>query len=88
MQRFFENKIAFLAVLTLFTVPFVWNLSHGSAQFLNGHGLTLPDTQMTAHGASIPPPPDAEIKLAHGASIPPPPDADIRSTPALNSPQY
>src|SRR6266566_616292 len=77
MTRFFENKFAFLAVFTLFAIPFLWNLSHGSASLVNGHGLMSPDTEMTAHGASIPPPPDTEIHLAHGSSIPPPPDMDF-----------
>ena len=78
MQRFFENKFAFLAVFTLFAVPFVWNLSHGSAALFNSHGLMLPDTEMTAHGPSFPPPPDTDVRLAHGPSFPPPPDTDVR----------
>src|SRR5205085_3846243 len=77
MTRFFENKFAFLAVFTMFAIPFVWNLSHGSASLLNGHGLMRPDIEMTAHGSSIPPDPDMGLLLAHGSSIPPDPDMEF-----------
>jgi hypothetical protein len=79
MQRFFENKFAFLAVAVLFTVAFMWNLGHGDSSLLNGHGLMQPDASMTAHGASAPPDPNDGVKVAHGASAPPDPNDGLRA---------
>lgn len=57
MHRFFESKLAFGAVLSLFAVTFAWNVSQGIAAAVPGHMLVAPENTDLAHGPSIPPDP-------------------------------
>jgi hypothetical protein len=72
MQRFFENKLAFAAVVVLFALAFGWNLSHATP------AAARPDLIMEAVGPSLPPPPWEEIQVAVGPSLPPPPWEEIQ----------
>jgi hypothetical protein len=73
MQRFFENKLAFAAVLLLFVMAMVTNITQA------GNSPAMPDQWATstaiqlAHGPSIPPDPWDWNKVQHGPSIPPDP---------------
>src|SRR5215471_15416840 len=75
MRQFFENKLAFLAVSSLFTVAFCWNLGHERTGIITGHGLLVPEGLVNiAHGATFPPDPwESDTLLAHGATFPPDP---------------
>ena len=79
MRQFFENKLTFLAVSSLFTLAFCWNLGHQRTDMMNGHGLLVPEGAINvAHGATFPPDPweDPAVRLAHGATFPPDPWED------------
>ena len=79
MRQFFENKLTFLAVSSLFTLAFCWNLGHQRTDMMNGHGLLVPEGAINvAHGAAFPPDPweDPAVRLAHGATFPPDPWED------------
>jgi hypothetical protein len=83
MRKFFDNKVAFLAIAFLFAAALAWNLSHGAGMPLGTH-LMPPqctncdgDNVLITHG---PPPPidctgctdtdRSNALIAHG---PPPP---------------
>ena len=72
MQRFFENKLAFAAVLVLFVMAVFWNNTQSG-------GFPAPDRWATsnavqlAHGPNIPPDPWDWNKAQHGPNIPPDP---------------
>ena len=93
MRRFFDNKFAFIAVLSLFIFALAWNTAHGTGAIDIGHTLmapdgvlighcpTLPPTNAAvriAHGPTLPPPPDDGVRIAHGPTLPPPPDDGVR----------
>ena len=78
MRRFFDSKFAFIAVLSLFTSAFTWNMVHGTGATVDGHRLVLPDVMLVAHGPSIPPDPWDGVRIAHGPSIPPNPWDGVR----------
>ena len=78
MRRFFDSKFAFIAVLSLFTSAFTWNMVHGTGATVGGHRLVLPDVMLVAHGPSIPPNPWDGVRIAHGPSIPPDPWDGVR----------
>jgi hypothetical protein len=94
MRRFFENKIAFAAVVMLFALAFGWNLSHGAvAPWPNpllvdpGNGAreqaipVVPSGPVkTASGPTMPPPPWEEVQVASGPTMPPPPWEEVRMT--------
>ena len=73
MRRFFENenKIAFFAILFLFTAAFAWNSAQGTV--VSGHSMIAAGSVLLAHGPTIPPDPWEGVRLAHGPTIPPDP---------------
>ena len=81
MKRFFENKIAYAAILILFTCALTWNLVHGSQAFSSPHvpapaivrGELLSPTSdaiRVAHGPTMPPD-GGMVRVAHGPTMPP-----------------
>ena len=78
MRRFFknENKVAFSAILFLFTAGIAWTSVQGI--IANGHPMIAGDSVLFAHGPSIPPDPWEGVRLAHGPSIPPDPWEGVR----------
>ncbi|PWU02149.1 MAG: hypothetical protein C5B51_21455 [Terriglobia bacterium] len=91
MRRFFENKMAYAAVVLLFALAFAWNLSHDASPRMpnlllgdptvGAHGFALPSTPSTnirsASGPTMPPPPWEEVFVASGPTMPPPPWEEI-----------
>jgi hypothetical protein len=73
MQRFFENKFAFAAVLVLFVMAMVLNATQGSSSPATPNQWASLTAAQTAHGPSIPPDPWDWNKAQHGPSIPPDP---------------
>ena len=57
MRKFFENKAAFLAVLSTFTFAITWNIVHGTAPMEAGHLSLAPAAVLVAHGPIFPPDP-------------------------------
>ena len=58
MRKFFDNKFAFIAVFSMLTSAFAWNVMHGSSAASSGHFVVAPDVMMLlAHGPSLPPDP-------------------------------
>ncbi|MCX6627624.1 MAG: hypothetical protein NTW28_08350, partial [Candidatus Solibacter sp.] len=80
MRSFFDSKFAFIAVLSLFTFAFTWNMMHGTTATAGGHLLVLPDVTLVAHGPTIPPDPWDGVRIAHGPTIPPDPWDGVRMT--------
>ena len=94
MRRFFENKIAFAAVVMLFALAFGWNLSHGAetpwpnpllvdpTSGARGQATPVVPTGpvKTASGPTMPPPPWEEVQMASGPTMPPPPWEEGRIT--------
>ena len=80
MRKFFDSRFAFIAVLSLFTFAFAWNMVHHDGAIDAGHLLIAPDAVLFAHGPSIPPDPWDGVRLAHGPSIPPDPWDGVRVT--------
>src|ERR1035441_5059039 len=74
MRNFFSNKLAYVAILSLFTLACAWNMTHGTPTF-SGH-FPLANRTLTSHGPSLPPdpwnPPSGNL-TAHGPSLPPDP---------------
>ena len=73
MRKFFDSKFAFIAVLSLFTSAFTWNILQGAGATNSGHMLLAPDAVLLAHGPSVPPDPWDSVRIAHGPTIPPDP---------------
>src|SRR6266700_3241579 len=42
MRKFFENKLAFVAIAFLFTLALAWNIAHGAETILGTHLLMAP----------------------------------------------
>jgi hypothetical protein len=74
MRKFFDSKFAFIAVLSLFTSAFTWNMLHGERAIVidGGHLLMVPDVTLVAHGPTVPPDP-WDVRIAHGPTVPPDP---------------
>lgn len=80
MGHFFENKLAFAAVVLLFALAFAWNLAHGAALRPPAGSLTVtPDVVIEAIGPTMPPPPWEEVRVAIGPTMPPPPWEEVRA---------
>ena len=80
MGNFFENKLAFAAVLLLFALALAWNLAHGGALTSSPGSLTVtPDLVKEAVGPTMPPPPWEEIRVAVGPTMPPPLWEEVRA---------
>jgi hypothetical protein len=73
MQRFFENKLAFVGVALLFALAFLWNVSHAAST------AARPDVIMEAYGPTPPPPPWEEIRVAAAPAIPQRPSEQVRA---------
>jgi hypothetical protein len=73
MRTFFASKIAFLAILMIFTAGCICNISQGAAITPADH-FFLEAVPAVAHGPSMPPDPwDGNLALKHGPSMPPDP---------------
>jgi hypothetical protein len=78
-----ENKIAYVATVSLFTAALAWNLFHGGSSTVPGHmllPLERPEAEFVAHGPTIPPDPWEGVQVAHGPTIPPDPWEGVRVT--------
>jgi hypothetical protein len=73
MQRFFENKFAFAAVLLLFVMAVISNATQGGGSPARPNQWAASSAVQLAHGPSIPPDPWDWNKVQHGPSIPPDP---------------
>src|SRR5258707_13739953 len=73
MPRFFDNKIAFGAIIFVFTIAFAWCVIHGTGMPLPGHLMLDPDSMNVAHGPTLPPDPWEGGLAAHGPTLPPDP---------------
>ena len=78
MRKFFDSKFAFIAVLSLFTSAFTWNIMQGVGATNSGHMLLAPDAVLLAHGPSVPPDPWDSVRIAHGPTFPPDPRSEER----------
>jgi len=78
MRAFFENRLAFSAIVVMFAAACVWNSCHGVAALPSGH-LFLEPIITVAHGPTMPPDPwDANLAVKHGPTMPPDPwDANL-----------
>jgi len=76
MYRFFENKVAFAAILLSFSVAFAWNLTQGTKPCA-AHEFFQAAALKVAHGPILPPDPWAggseRVTVAHGPMLPPDP---------------
>ncbi len=73
MRRFFENKLAFAAILFLFALAFTANLIQGAEAPRSGQLQITLATFAMVHGPTMPPDPWIGVALAHGPTIPPDP---------------
>ena len=73
MPRFFDNKIAFGAIIFVFTIAFAWCVIHGTGMPLPGHFMLDHDSMNVAHGPTLPPDPWEGGLVAHGPTLPPDP---------------
>jgi hypothetical protein len=73
MQKFFESKIAFFAILFLFAVAIAIGGVQHSATPIGVSQSPTSNAVRSAHGPSIPPDPWDWNKVQHGPSIPPDP---------------
>ena len=73
MKKFFENKLTFVAIASLFTSALAWNLAHGSDVLPDSHVLPTPAVEV-AHGPVMPPPDSTTggVRVAHGPVMLPP----------------
>jgi len=72
MSRFFENRIAFIAVVIIFAAGWAWSSGQGGA-IPAGHMLLEPALTV-AHGPTMPPDPwDGNLAMKHGPTMPPDP---------------
>ena len=79
MRNFFENKLAFAAILLLFVLALAWNLKHGGAVAPSAGSLIVAPPLVTqAIGPTMPPPPWEEVREAIGPTMPPPPWEEVR----------
>ena len=72
MRRFFENGLAFAAVLSLFSLASSWNAFSGAAS-TTSPVLRSRDAVIVAHGPLTPPDPWEGNLVAHGPLTPPDP---------------
>jgi hypothetical protein len=72
MRKFFENKIAFATISSLFALAFALNFSQGATA---PSGLHARPAAMTAamHGPTMPPNPWDGVRVGHGPTMPPNP---------------
>jgi len=70
MRRFFENKMAYTAVVLLFALAFAWNVSHGATAPLSNPLLVSPVSDV--QGSSVPSATEP-ARIASGPTMPPPP---------------
>jgi len=73
MRKFFENKFAFAAIVSLFALAFAWNMSQG-LEPRTSHLPAPSNDSNVAHGPMLPPDPWAGgTNVAHGPMLPPDP---------------
>ena len=77
MRKFFENKLAFVAVLCTFTFAITWNVIHGSQPIEWGRPFVMSEAVLTAHGPTFPPDPSDGVLTAHGPTFPPDPSDGV-----------
>jgi len=76
MRKFFENRFAAAAILSLFSLATAWNALNGAAVPAASHILLSPDVITVAHGPLLPPDPwetVAAVRVGHGPLLPPDP---------------
>ena len=84
MRRFLENKVAYAATVSLFTMALAWNLVHGNRALASGTHVIAPDPTVIAHGPIMPPDPwDGVRVVAHGPIMPPDPWDGVRVVAAV-----
>ena len=89
MRRFLENKVAYAATASLFTMALAWNVVHGNGALASGSHLIATEPVMIAHGPSMPPDPWEGIRtagIAHGPSMPPDPWEGVRTASVTHGP--
>lgn len=74
MRRFFENKLAFAAVVVLFALAFAWNIAHGAA--VAPSTAPLPVSPDVSSGVTRPA--HEAVRIAIGPTCPPPPWEELR----------
>ena len=79
MRKFFDGKLAFIAVLFLFTCAFTWNMVHGPSAISSGQIPMAPGAVLSAHGPTFPPDPWDGVRIAHGPTFPPDPWDGVRA---------
>jgi hypothetical protein len=71
MRKFFENKLVYGVILSLFALAFGWNTCQGAA--VPATRLVMETLPMLAHGPMVPPDPWDSRALKHGPMVPPDP---------------
>ncbi len=91
MRRFFENKMAYAAVVLLFVLAFAWNLSQGSS----GHPPSLLLVDPATGDAALQEESQQvdwklPVRVASGPTMPPPPWEEVRvaSGPTMPPPPW
>jgi hypothetical protein len=77
MRKNFDLKFAFIALLSLLTSLFTWNMVRGT-RVASGSLAMVPGVTLVAHGPSLPPDPWDGVRIAHGPSLPPDPWDGVR----------
>jgi hypothetical protein len=77
-MRKFNGKFAFIAVFSVSTFAFTWNVLHGAGTTVGGHTLTASHAVLLAHGPTVPPDPWDGVRVAHGPTVPPDPWDGVR----------
>jgi len=80
-RSFLENKVAYIATVSLFTAALAWNVVHDGSSAVPGNVIPPLERSVAvvvAHGPSIPPDPWEAVRVAHGPSIPPDPWEAVR----------
>src|SRR5438046_3174516 len=85
MRKFFENKLAFVAIAFLFTLALAWNIAHGAETLLGTHLLIAPASD-GAHITHGPPPPCTDCVRTPVQHGPPPPCTDCVRTAVKHGP--
>jgi len=73
MQRFFENKLAFVAIFLLFTLAVAFNIAQGNVSPVAANQWTTSSAASLPHGPNMPPDPWDWNKVQHGPNMPPDP---------------
>jgi hypothetical protein len=73
MQKFFENKLAFVTIFLLFVMALVFNVTHDNNPPVAANQWTTSSAAQLPHGPNMPPDPWDWNRVQHGPNMPPDP---------------